>query len=355
MPFKDGIFTSRAYSRAGLIGNPSDGFGGKTISFTIYNYYATIKLWPSEGFEIIPGEADRLKFKDDNMLVEHTQEYGYDGMVQIIAAAVTSFKKYFAEKGTPLRSRGYTIKYDTNIPRQRGMAGSSAVVTATIRALMEFYDRQIPKRELPNVILGAEKGERGINAGLQDRVVQTYGGMVYMDFSGVKDTLKDQGQYAEMDPAQLPPVAVAYIRKNGGEASSKVHSDVTARWERGEEEVVDAMGRFADLTDDAKMLIQSADDPTVKWKDLGRLMWQNWKQRTELYNIRSCDQKMIQAAREAGAYPKFAGSSGTAVMTYEDDRMFQALEERFDRLRQEDGIEAVIFRPTLLPTAARVT
>jgi glucuronokinase len=31
---------SRVYARVGLLGNPSDGFYGKTISFSLSNFYA---------------------------------------------------------------------------------------------------------------------------------------------------------------------------------------------------------------------------------------------------------------------------------------------------------------------------
>lgn len=36
--------------------------------------------------------------------------------------------------------------------------------------------------ERPNLVLSAEE-ELGITAGLQDRVVQVYGGVVFMDFN----------------------------------------------------------------------------------------------------------------------------------------------------------------------------
>jgi hypothetical protein len=44
--------------------------------------------------------------------------------------------------------------------------------------------------ERPNVVLNAEE-ELGITAGLQDRVVQVYGGVVYMDFD--KDHMQTWG------------------------------------------------------------------------------------------------------------------------------------------------------------------
>ena len=41
--------------------------------------------------------------------------------------------------------------------------------------------------DLPEFILNIELRELGIAAGLQDRVIQTYRGLVFMDFSGSND------------------------------------------------------------------------------------------------------------------------------------------------------------------------
>lgn len=71
---------------------------------------------------------------------------------------------------------------------QVGLSGSSAIVVATFRALMEYYqvslsDIALTPGELAQVILDVERSELGISAGLQDRVVQSVGGLVHMDFS----------------------------------------------------------------------------------------------------------------------------------------------------------------------------
>ena len=34
----------RAFARAALLGNPSDGYGGKTISISVRNYWAVVVL-----------------------------------------------------------------------------------------------------------------------------------------------------------------------------------------------------------------------------------------------------------------------------------------------------------------------
>ena len=39
--------TKKAYARVGLMGNPSDGFNGKTISLSIRNYWAQATIEPS--------------------------------------------------------------------------------------------------------------------------------------------------------------------------------------------------------------------------------------------------------------------------------------------------------------------
>jgi hypothetical protein len=36
---------SRVFARIGLLGNPSDGYHGKTISFALANFYAEVSIW----------------------------------------------------------------------------------------------------------------------------------------------------------------------------------------------------------------------------------------------------------------------------------------------------------------------
>ncbi|KAJ8544973.1 hypothetical protein K7X08_017556 [Anisodus acutangulus] len=80
-----------------------------------------------------------------------------------------------------LSEANFTLSYDTNIPIQTGLSGSSAIVTAALNCLLDFYKvRHLIKVEVrSNLVLNAEK-ELGIVAGLQDRVAQIYGGLVYM-------------------------------------------------------------------------------------------------------------------------------------------------------------------------------
>ena len=57
------VIKRRAYARAGLMGNPSDGYGGRTISFTIPDFFAEVVLYEWEDLEVIPSQQDHGRFK----------------------------------------------------------------------------------------------------------------------------------------------------------------------------------------------------------------------------------------------------------------------------------------------------
>ena len=205
------IIHTKAYSRAGLAGNPSDGYFGKTLSVTLKNYYASITMYETPDLEILPNERDHSYFPNLESLVNDVNLQGYYGGIRLIKAAAKRFYDYCLQRGIHLDDRNFTVRYTTSIPVQVGLAGSSAIVTATINALMSFYGVEIPKPLIPNLILSVETEELGISAGLQDRVTQVYEGLVYMDFDQELMEKQGYGHYENMDPKLLPPLYLAYL------------------------------------------------------------------------------------------------------------------------------------------------
>ena len=55
----NGLIHSRCFARAGLIGNPSDGFFGKTIAVTVHNWCAEVTLWESPGKHLLTNTSNR--------------------------------------------------------------------------------------------------------------------------------------------------------------------------------------------------------------------------------------------------------------------------------------------------------
>lgn len=145
-----------AYARAGLMGNPSDGYFGKTLSVVIRDFSAKVSLYESPEVEIVPSFQDRSKYAGIRELVDDVISNGYYGGIRLMKAAVKRFYDYCRENGISLADRNFSIRYRSTIPRRLGLAGSSALVTATIKCLMEFYDVDIPKPLLPGLILSVE-------------------------------------------------------------------------------------------------------------------------------------------------------------------------------------------------------
>jgi glucuronokinase len=181
------LIRKRACSRAGLIGNPSDGYHGKTISIIVRNFWAEVVLYEWDSLEIVLAEDDRARFASIHDLAKDVKLHGYYGGIRLIKATIKHFVDYCEARSIKLHSRNFSIRYQTNVPRQVGMAGSSAIILATLRCLMEFYEVEIPKEAQPSFVLPVEREELGITAGLQDRVVQVYEGVVYMDFAPARE------------------------------------------------------------------------------------------------------------------------------------------------------------------------
>ncbi len=320
------IIKTYAYPRAGLIGNPSDGYFGKTISFVFSNFKAEITLYESPELEIVPNTRDHTRFESIEQLVRDVKLFGYYGGIRLLKATIKRFFDYCKKNGFKLENKNFTMRYNTNIPTQVGLAGSSAIITAAMKALMQFYNVDIPKPILPNIILEVETKELGISAGLQDRVAQVFGGVTYMDFN--KELMEKQGYgYYENIPAKhLPSLYIAY-RTELSESSEVFHNDIRARFERGEPEVVNAMKFWAALAEEVKNRLLSGKGSTI-----GELLNANFDMRRKIYKISQGNIEMVELARSTGASAKFSGSGGAIVGTYTDDAMFKKLSEALAKI-----------------------
>lgn len=308
-----------AYARAGLIGNPSDGYYGKTISFVIRQFAAKVSLYESREIEIVPSLQDRSKYKSPNELYEDVKNNGYYGGIRLMKATICRFIEYCREHDIALEEKNFSIRYRSTIPRRLGLAGSSALITATLRCLMEYYEVEIPEAIQPNIILSVEAEKLGIAAGLQDRVIQVYEGCVFMDFDQIHMNEKGYGRYESLDPMQLPPLFIAY-RQDLGEGSETFHNNIRERWASGDREVIQAMKDFASYAQETRDLLVAG-----RGGEIGPLLDQNFNRRRDLYTLDPRNIDMVERARSVGAHAKFSGSGGAIVGVYEDDAMYEAL------------------------------
>ena len=313
--------TQKSYARIGLIGNPSDGYGGRTLSAICRNFFAEVTLTESEQLVI---EPDVYRFDSVASLQEQIELDGYYGASRLFKATLKLFAAYLTRYQPTLSlDKCFTTSYRTNIPRMVGLAGSSALVVAMLKALMEFYNVSIDQRILPSLALDVEFRELNIGGGLQDRVVQFYEGLVSMDFLELTEIDGYQcGSYEALDSNLLPPLYLAYSVR-GGEPTEVFHNNLRARYDAGEKDVVNAMRELAELTGQTLQAMKNNDHALVS-----QYMDRNFDIRNSISTLNPHHLQMIQTARSCGVSAKYAGSGGAIVGVCSDDKVFDELKRR---------------------------
>ncbi|XP_062105626.1 glucuronokinase 1-like [Humulus lupulus] len=302
----------KAYARVGFLGNPSDVYYGRAISFSLGNFWASVRLEPSDELIIRPHPThDLVNFRSLDHLVHRLENEGYYGGVRLLMAICKVFRNYCKEKEVDLHGKNFTLSYETNIPRQTGLSGSSAIVCAALSCLLDFYNiRKWIKVEIrPQLILNAEK-ELGIVAGLQDRVAQVYGGLVYMDFSKKHLDGLGHGIYTPMGINLLPPLHLIYAENPSD--SGKVHSTVRQRWLNGDEFIISTMKEVANAAEEGRTALLEKDYAKLK-----TLMNQNFDLRRSMFGddvLGAMNLEMVEVARRVGAASKFTGSGGAVIV-----------------------------------------
>ena len=245
------LLTTRSYARAGLVGNPSDGYFGKTLSFTFKNFCSEVTMYETPELGFIPGDVDDATFDSPEDLLRDIQLFGYYGGIRLLKAISKLFFEYCGACGYQLPKRNFTVRYRSNIPRLVGLSGSSAICTAMLKALQSFYGIEIPLELAPTLCLEAERDELGIQCGLQDRVIQIYNGLVFMDFDRSLIESQKHGRYERLDVGILPKLFISFDPKRA-EISGTYHRKLRVLFEEKKPDIVAAMSEFADLAQQAR-------------------------------------------------------------------------------------------------------
>ncbi|MGZ6645820.1 MAG: mevalonate kinase family protein [Solirubrobacteraceae bacterium] len=257
--------SGRALARAALAGNPSDGYGGAVLAVCV------------------PELAARAEATSTALATS-------DPPSALVDATVARF------------GRGpCTVRWTTTVPREVGLGGSSAIVTATVRALCALHGRALAPDELAEMVLAVEVDDLGIAAGPQDRYAQAHEGLVLMDFAGARPRVE------RLDPALLPALYLAW-RSDAAEASHAVHGGLRDR--AREPDVRAGMARLAGHARAARDALLGGDhQPFADALDA------SYDERAALLTLDPRHVAMVHAARAAGASANYAGSGGGIVGT----------------------------------------
>lgn len=281
-----------AFARAALAGNPSDGYGGAVLGVCVPELAARAEAASAAHATSDPPSA-------------------------LVDAAIARF------------GRGpCTVRWATNVPREVGLGGSSAIVMATVRALCALHGHELAPGELAEMVLAVEVEDLGIAAGPQDRYAQAHEGLVLMDFAGARPRVE------ALDPALLPALYLAW-RAGAAGTSHAVHGGLR---ERGDEPPVRAgMARLAGHARAAAHALHGGDHAAF-----AATVDASFDERAALLDLDPRHEAMVHAARGAGASANYAGSGGAIVGTLPPD----GLEPVARALR---ALDCEIMAPSLRP------
>jgi glucuronokinase len=271
------------------------------LALALPSLEARVSIEPAEGLRL--GALELTGLGELDAALEHGREPA------LMAAALQRLSR-FAE----LPDSGFALSYSSSVPGEVGLAGSSALVVAALRALCAAFDVELTPDELALTALEAETEELGIAAGPQDRVVQSHGGLVMMDFAN------SHWQVEELDPALLPPLFVAW-RHEHATHSGDYHAELRRRHTEGDEAVHGCMKRLAQLATDARDALVAGDHAAF-----ARCLDGSFDERAAMGPLVREHVEMIELARSNGASANYAGSGGAIVGTAPSDALRAELE-----------------------------
>jgi galactokinase/mevalonate kinase-like predicted kinase len=272
-----------APGRCGIIGNPSDIYGGTVVSCsTPVRAYCTLTL----------GESELLP--DD---------------LRLWNAATTRFPL-----PGPLK-----VEWQTDIPRSSGLSGSTALLAATLACVVTLVgqpDLLNDKVAFAELLRDVEKVDAGIMCGYQDAYMIAHGGLQILDFAG-KTPAVNGGPVGNLTPVKLVDLPFLLITTGVERLSGAVHGPMSRRWLSGEKLVVDGIGRIAELGRAGASALGSSDLST-----LAELMNENQRIIRELGGSGDEVDQLVKACLNNGAKAvKLAGAGlgGTVIALCEDE------------------------------------
>ncbi len=318
-PPAGGRVVASAPGRAGILGNPTDGYGGTVISCSIPQR-ATATLEPSDVLTATVELAGHPQDRSDDPrgaeaepLTERSAEFRSPADLQLADDGLDVVRAVARFLGRDRLKAHVHIR--TDVPVQCGLAGSTAVLSSLLAgALRLLGDEPAPdhpqyRHLLAEMVRTVELHFLEVQCGYQDQYMTVFGGLNCMDFRGKEfyRTL-DQELFATIEPlghlvGELPFVVVSTGLRR---VSGHVLKPVRDRWLEGDPVLRRGYRRIAELARLGKRALLTQD-----WRTFARLMNENHTIQQQAGASGERMDEAIDLARQAGAWGvKLAGAGG---------------------------------------------
>lgn len=320
------MIRASAPGRAGIIGNPTDGYGGTVVS-TSLSQRASVRLVPADETVLtVCGESVSVRSRDDLRLT--------GGYTDVAKAVLTTFD-------TALDGQGFHLRAETEVPMRAGLSGSTAMLVALLGAVLRWLELSLNRWEIAEAARKIEFEVMGVTCGFQDQYMAVFGGLNCMDFRG-KEPGKESPDpiFATVEPlaGAVPEIPMLLANTGVQHHSGTHHKPLRERWLEGDPAVVDGYERLQSLAREGKKALLRAD-----WECLGAMMNEQHAIQRELGGSGEANERLIGAALEAGAWgAKLAGAGGggTIALLHPD------LDEAARRLTAAGAARILAIRPS---------
>lgn len=281
-------FVFSAPGRCGIVGNPSDIYGGYVVSCSI-PLRNTCRVWKVEE-QASKGELGEVLWK-----------------------AATS----------RLPLDGWSYHWNSEVPRSSGLAGSTALLAATLAGVRSAHgdapdlETTEGKTSFAELVRDVELKEAEVVCGFQDAYMAVHGGLNALDFEGKHPI--EPGPFGRVTriQAELPFLLVT----TGVERlSGSVHGPMRERWLAGDRAVLEAMARIAELGRIGHHALETAD-----WPTLANAMTENHRLVAALGGSGEAIDRLVACCVKHGALAaKLAGAGmgGTVIaLTFEPNAL----------------------------------
>ena len=282
------IVRASAPGRCGVVGNPSDIYGGVVLSCSV----------PARAWCEIETGVDSILPDDPTLWLAAT-------------------KRFPIERGA--------VRWGSDVPRSSGLAGSTALLAATLACVLAAR-KESPDLEsdegratFAELVRDVEKHDAGVQCGFQDAYMAVFGGLQRMKFSGKSP--EDVGPLARMEGihADLPFLLVTTGVQR---LSGSVHGPVIERWLAGDESIKSAIDEITDLGRKGCAALLNEDLMTLaSTMNRNQELIAGWGGSGEAIDrlVRDCMESGAMAAKLAGA-----GMGGTVIALSQDVELLQA-------------------------------
>ena len=310
------MIVATAPGRCGVLGNPTDMYGGSVLSCTTIER-ARCELFPAP---ILMLEADDRTMQ----AIRSPEDFAPQGDRLDLARAVL--------KGLNIRpaEHRFHLRAATEIPMQAGLAGSTALIAAIYGAVSAFLGKSLSRHATAEEIRRIEYEIMGVVCGFQDQHMTIFGGLNYMDFRGKGSHLPPDAQpYATIEPladAVSSPLPLLLAHTGVKHHSGTVHKSVRERWLEGEFAVREGYERIQELARYGKSALLAGD-----WQQIAEAMNENQRIQQSLGGSGEACDHLIEVALQNGALAaKLAGAGhgGTILaLTFDSERVAAALKK----------------------------